>query len=657
MRWVRFKQGGSKMAQRSNHCAALGRTRPATRLLVLGLIALLLVATSVAVAAVPEIQVTATIETAPVPNIGDAADDPAIWIHPSDPSLSTIIGTDKSVGGGLGVYDLSGQQLYFYPDGRLNNVDVRYNFPLGGSRVSIVGATNRESTPRAMDFYKVDPATRSLTKIGSVATSSAITTPRGFSFYVSPVSGKYYAFVSDVGNIDQYELRGATGSVSGTLVRQFKLPNPTEGLVADDELGRIYVAEENIGGIWRYGGEPGDGSVGVKVDSTTETGGTIIQDVKGLALYYGANRTGYLIAISQGGNSFHLYDRVDNAKVGVFKVVAGAIDGVTGMDGIDVTNLNLGSAFPSGLFVTQDTTNEGGGNQNYKVVPWQSIANGFSPRLLVDNTWDPRLIGASGGAGDVTPPDTSIGSGPSGSVQTTTASFTFAATEQGATFECALDGGAFAGCSSPREYTGLGQGSHTFRVRAIDAARNADPSPASRTWSVDLTAPPVTSTTGPGNGGASAGGTAAGGSQPSGATGGSDPCAVQASATPPGCPRAGGADMAGGGATLSAKRVQQLGKTVVVVVGCKHRACVASASGVLNAATARLATVGKVTKSIVKGAKATLRLTLSKKARTAAARALGRRKNVTARITVIVRDSAGNPTRLTTTIKLKLRRT
>jgi hypothetical protein len=115
--------------------------------------------------------------------------------------------------------------------------------------------------------------------------------------------------------------------------------------------------------------------------------------------------------------------------------------------------------------------------------------------------------------------------------------------------------------------------------------------------------------------------------------------------------------MAGGGATLSAKRVQQLGKTVVVVVGCKHRACVASASGVLNAATARLATVGKVTKSIVKGAKATLRLTLSKKARTAAARALGRRKNVTARITVIVRDSAGNPTRLKTTIKLKLRRT
>jgi myo-inositol-hexaphosphate 3-phosphohydrolase len=486
------------MSRRHGNRSAAGVTRPSCGLLVLGLaLVVALWGQPAAQAAVQTINVTATVETTPVPNSGDAADDPAIWIHPTDPSLSTIIGTDKTAGGGLAVYDLSGRQLYFYAHGRLNNVDVRYNFPLGGSSVSIVGATNREL--KRIDFYTVNPTTRALTRAGSVPTSQAIGTPRGFSFYVSPVTGKYYAFVTDVGKTDQYELSGASGSVTGTLVRQFTLPNPTEGLVADDELGRLYVAEENVGGIWRYGAEPGDGTTGVKVDGTTETGGTITQDVKGLTLYYGADGAGYLIAASQGGSSFHIYNRGDNVKVGVFKVVAGTVDGVTGEDGIDVTNFGLGSAFPAGFFISQDHVNEGGGNQNFKVVPWQSIANGFSTPLLVDKTFDPRLIGGSGGGGgggggDVTPPDTSITAGPTGTVRATTASFSFSATEAGSTFECSLDAGTYASCASPKEYTGLGEGSHTFRVRATDTAGNTDQSPATRTWTVDLTAPTVTST-------------------------------------------------------------------------------------------------------------------------------------------------------------------
>src|SRR5210317_39521 len=68
-------------------------------------------------------QVTATLETEPVPSGGDAADDPAIWIHPTDPGLSTIIGTDKR--GGLAVYALDGTELQYIPAGRLNNVDLR----------------------------------------------------------------------------------------------------------------------------------------------------------------------------------------------------------------------------------------------------------------------------------------------------------------------------------------------------------------------------------------------------------------------------------------------------------------------------------------------------------------------------------------------------
>jgi len=72
------------------------------------------------------VSVLATAETDPMPNAGDAADDPAIWIHPTDPSLSTVIGTDKSnPGGGLTVYDLSGRQLFFHQVGQMNTDDVR----------------------------------------------------------------------------------------------------------------------------------------------------------------------------------------------------------------------------------------------------------------------------------------------------------------------------------------------------------------------------------------------------------------------------------------------------------------------------------------------------------------------------------------------------
>jgi PKD repeat protein len=84
---------------------------------------------------------------------------------------------------------------------------------------------------------------------------------------------------------------------------------------------------------------------------------------------------------------------------------------------------------------------------------------------------------------DNTPPDTFIDSGPSGTTSSTSATFTFSATEA-STFECRLDGGGFGTCASPQTYSPLGTGSHTFEVRATDGSDNVDQSPASRTWTV-----------------------------------------------------------------------------------------------------------------------------------------------------------------------------
>jgi hypothetical protein len=123
----------------------------------------------------------------------------------------------------------------------------------------------------------------------------------------------------------------------------------------------------------------------------------------------------------------------------------------------------------------------------------------IAPDVLTDlsngsHTFDVRARDAAGNVDptpksrtwvvDNTPPDTTITAGPSGT-SGRDATFEFASTEPGSTFECRVGGGPWNGCSSPAQYTGLGAGHHTFDVRATDAVGNVDPTPASRTWSVD----------------------------------------------------------------------------------------------------------------------------------------------------------------------------
>ena len=67
--------------------------------------------------------------------------------------------------------------------------------------------------------------------------------------------------------------------------------------------------------------------------------------------------------------------------------------------------------------------------------------------------------------------------------------FAFTSTETGSTFECSIDGGAYSLCTSPKTYTGLVDGYHTFQVRAVDTSANTDPTPATRSFFIDTTPP------------------------------------------------------------------------------------------------------------------------------------------------------------------------
>ena len=335
-------------------------------------------------------QVTATVETDPVPSSEDAADDAAIWINPTDAARSTFIGTDKS-GAGLAVYDLDGNELQYDDTVRPNNVDLRYGFGLGGSTVDLVGFSNRDGS--TIGTYAVDRST-GLVQDVSAGTIELSFSPAGFCFY-QPSRGPVYGIVVGTeGEVEQWELfDNGAGRVDGRLVRGFDVGTETESCTADDLLGDLYVSEEPVG-IWKYGAEPGDGDARTLVDSS-DGSGHLTADVEGLAIYQTTGGGGYLIASSQGSDEFVVYERRSGGYLGTFEIVDGSVDGVSNTDGIDVTNAPLGSGFERGLFVAQDGDNPGA-NQNFKLVPWERIANAFDPALEIDTDFDPR--GDGGGS-------------------------------------------------------------------------------------------------------------------------------------------------------------------------------------------------------------------------------------------------------------------
>lgn len=102
---------------------------------------------------------------------------------------------------------------------------------------------------------------------------------------------------------------------------------------------------------------------------------------------------------------------------------------------------------------------------------------------------------------DTTNPVVAISSSPSNPSNLASPSFSFSATDLSSIdhYECDLDGGGFSTCSSPKSYSGLSAGSHTFSVKAVDAAGNTSAA-VTHTWTIDLTAPTVAIATPAANG-------------------------------------------------------------------------------------------------------------------------------------------------------------
>lgn len=327
------------------------------------------------VAAAPLAVVTPTAETVPVPSYGDAADDPAIWAHPTDPARSLVLATDKK--SGLHVYDMQGKVLQYLPDGKMNNIDLREGFVLGGKEVVLVTASDR--TRKAIAIYRLDTQARRLVDVADGMQPTDLDDPYGLCMYRSAASGKTYVFInSGEGPLNQWELVDAgNGRVRAVLVRELMFETQTEGCVADDAAGVLFINEEDVA-LWKLSAEPDGGSERSAIARVGENP-AIKDDLEGIGLYDLGGGRGYLVLSSQGNDTYAVYRREgDNAYVGSFAVVAdGArgIDGISETDGLDVSSRNLGPGFEHGAMVAQDGRNvlpiE---NQNYKYVSWDAIA-------------------------------------------------------------------------------------------------------------------------------------------------------------------------------------------------------------------------------------------------------------------------------------------
>lgn len=320
------------------------------------------------------ISLVADFETEPVFSSGDAADDIAILNHPNIKDGSIIIATDKKRG--LEIYNTKGEKIYDYPIGRVNNVDLRKGFYLGGKKHTLVMSTNR--TDNTITAHILQEKSGILMDVQARPLKSNLKKIYGFAMYKSK-TGKMYAFCSGKsGKIEQWEIFEQDKKVDGKILRTFEVGSQTEGMAADDSYGKIYIAEENKG-LWCYDAEPNSKTKRKKIISVDAP--NMAADFEGVTIYKTNEKKGFVILSSQGNNSYAVFDRITNQYLGSFRLIDGnEIDGTSDTDGIDVSS-SFGSEHPKGILIAQDganTENKDTLHQNFKIIDWRKIVKALN---------------------------------------------------------------------------------------------------------------------------------------------------------------------------------------------------------------------------------------------------------------------------------------
>jgi 3-phytase len=311
-------------------------------------------------------------------------DDPAIWVHPTDPARSLILGTVKvrAPGGALMVYDLAGRVVQTVSGiDRPNNVDVEYGFLLGGRSVDLVAVTER--LQRRLRFFRVDASAGRLVEIGAAPVLEGQNgddgAPMGIGLYRRSSDAAVFAVVSPKtggarDHLWQYRLAdNGTGGVQATLVRRFGSfsgGEEIEAVAVDDALGFVYFADESSG-IRKWHADPGHPNASRELAHFGRQG--FRGDREGIGIYTLDDGTGFIVCTDQrqGRSEYRLYRREGEPgrphdHETTVAIVRGSGDAT---DGIEVTSRGLGPRFSHGALVAMNSR-----GRNFLVFSWEQIA-------------------------------------------------------------------------------------------------------------------------------------------------------------------------------------------------------------------------------------------------------------------------------------------
>ncbi|MXN92531.1 phytase [Flavobacterium sp. Sd200] len=294
-----------------------------------------------------------TVVTEPTPH---DTDDPAIWINPDDATKSLVIGTDKDTDGGIYMYSLDGKIIKkSITLQRPNNVDLAYGLLINGKKTDIAVTTERETNKiRIFSLPGLEPIDNGGIPVFEGETERD---PMGVALYTRPSDNSIYAVVGRKTGpsgtyLWQYRLSGnSNGTVSAVVERKFGTfsgNKEIEAIAVDNEAGFIYYCDEGQG-IRKYIADPA-----AKNDKELAMFGKtgFKQDHEGIAIYKTSATAGYILVSNQQANTFMVYPREGvNGNPNEYPLLAEVPTSTIECDGADVTNVNLGTKFPNGMFV------------------------------------------------------------------------------------------------------------------------------------------------------------------------------------------------------------------------------------------------------------------------------------------------------------------